>query len=57
MCELSELCELSPDGVESLCVEGVMGGLSFKDVGTGLPDLARVQPVRPVLKFAIFGSF
>jgi hypothetical protein len=28
MCELSELCELSPqDAVESLCVKGVMGGV------------------------------
>jgi hypothetical protein len=30
MCELSELCELkSRDGVESLSVKGVMGGLFF----------------------------
>ena len=43
MCELSELCELSPqDAVESLSVKGVMGGVGlFFEETQGLVGLSR----------------
>ena len=61
MCELSELCELSPqDAVGPLPVKGAVGGfgsLFWRDAGVRSPYLVRVQPTQLFVKFDIFGSF
>jgi hypothetical protein len=61
MCELSELCELSPqDAVESLSVKSAVGGFGLffgETQGLGRRYLVRVQPIQLFVKFDIVGSF